>query len=114
MVMPQFDLVVIGGGSGGVRAARIAASHGARVALVEEYRMGGTCVIRGCVPKKLMVYASRFAQEFEEAAGFGWTLGSAKFDWAHLKSRRDTEVPPNLMTITAHPPPGCWLLVDSC
>ena len=90
--MPQFDLVVIGGGSGGVRAARIAASHGARVALVEEYRMGGTCVIRGCVPKKLMVYASRFAQEFEEAAGFGWTLGSAEFDWAHLKSRRDAEV----------------------
>ena len=90
--MPQFDLVVVGGGSGGVRAARIAASHGARVALVEEYRMGGTCVIRGCVPKKLMVYASRFAQEFEEAAGFGWTLGSAEFDWAHLKTRRDAEV----------------------
>jgi glutathione reductase (NADPH) len=90
--MPQFDLIVIGGGSGGVRAARIAASHGARVALVEEYRMGGTCVIRGCVPKKLMVYASRFAQEFEEAAGFGWTLGTAAFDWAHLKTRRDTEV----------------------
>ena len=75
--MSQFDLVVVGGGSGGVRAARIAAGHGARVALVEEYRMGGTCVIRGCVPKKLMVYASRFAQEFEEAAGYGWTLGDA-------------------------------------
>ncbi len=90
--MPQFDLVVVGGGSGGVRAARIAASHGARVALVEEYRMGGTCVIRGCVPKKLMVYASRFAQEFEEAAGYGWTLGDAQFDWAQLKARRDAEV----------------------
>ena len=90
--MPQFDLVVIGGGSGGVRAARIAASHGARVALVEEYRMGGTCVIRGCVPKKLMVYASRFAQEFGEAAGYGWSLGDAQFDWAHLKARRDAEV----------------------
>ena len=90
--MSQFDLVVVGGGSGGVRAARIAASHGARVALVEEYRLGGTCVIRGCVPKKLMVYASRFAQEFEEAAGYGWTVGETRFDWATLKSRRDTEV----------------------
>ena len=88
----QFDLVVIGGGSGGVRAARIAASHGARVALAEEYRMGGTCVIRGCVPKKLMVYASRFAQEFDEAAGYGWTLGGRSFDWAQLKARRDAEV----------------------
>ena len=90
--MPPFDLIVVGGGSGGVRAARIAASHGARVALVEEYRLGGTCVIRGCVPKKLMVYASRFAQEFEEAAGYGWTVGEARFDWATLKTRRDAEV----------------------
>lgn len=90
--MEQFDLIVIGGGSGGVRAARIAANHGARVALAEEYRMGGTCVIRGCVPKKLMVYASRFAQEFEEAAGFGWTLDAPRFDWAALKNRRDAEV----------------------
>ena len=90
--MSHFDLLVVGGGSGGVRAARIATSHGARVALVEEYRLGGTCVIRGCVPKKLMVYASRFAQEFEEAAGFGWTVESARFDWASLKARRDAEV----------------------
>ena len=90
--MAEFDLVVIGGGSGGVRAARIAASHGARVALIEEYRLGGTCVIRGCVPKKLMVYASRFAQEFEEAAGYGWTVDTPRFDWATLKARRDTEV----------------------
>lgn len=90
--MSHWDLIVIGGGSGGVRAARIAASHGARVALVEEYRMGGTCVIRGCVPKKLMVYASRFAQEFEEAAGFGWTVGESSFDWATLKANRDREV----------------------
>ena len=67
------DLFVIGGGSGGVRAARIAAGYGARVMLAEEYRVGGTCVIRGCVPKKLMVYASRFADDFEDAAGFGWT-----------------------------------------
>jgi glutathione reductase (NADPH) len=90
--MSEFDLVVVGGGSGGVRAARIAAGHGARVALVEEYRLGGTCVIRGCVPKKLMVYASRFAQEFEEAGGYGWALGKAHFDWATLKTRRDVEV----------------------
>jgi glutathione reductase (NADPH) len=90
--MQSFDLVVVGGGSGGVRAARIAAGHGAKVALVEEYRMGGTCVIRGCVPKKLMVYASRFAQEFAEARGFGWTLEAARFDWATLKARRDQEV----------------------
>jgi glutathione reductase (NADPH) len=90
--MQTYDLVVIGGGSGGVRAARIAANHGARVALVEEYRMGGTCVIRGCVPKKLMVYASRFAQEFEEAKGFGWTVGETRFDWPTLKARRDSEV----------------------
>jgi glutathione reductase (NADPH) len=88
----MYDLIVIGGGSGGVRAARIAAQYGAKVALIEEYRMGGTCVIRGCVPKKLMVYASRFPIEFEEAAGFGWKLSAAEFDWADLKSRRDQEV----------------------
>lgn len=90
--MPEFDLIVVGGGSGGVRAARIAAGHGADVALIEEYRLGGTCVIRGCVPKKLMVYASRFAQDFEEAAGYGWTLGDRHFDWSTLKTRRDAEV----------------------
>lgn len=90
--MQTFDLVVVGGGSGGVRAARIAAGHGAKVALLEESRMGGTCVIRGCVPKKLMVYASRFAQEFEEAKGFGWTVGSTQFDWPTLKGQRDREV----------------------
>jgi glutathione reductase (NADPH) len=86
------DLFVIGGGSGGVRAARIAAGHGARVRLAEEYRVGGTCVIRGCVPKKLMVYAGRFRDEFEDAAGFGWTLPEPRFDWATLKARRDAEV----------------------
>jgi glutathione reductase (NADPH) len=90
--MLAFDLIVVGGGSGGVRAARIAANHGARVALVEEYRLGGTCVIRGCVPKKLMVYASRFAQEFEEAAGYGWSVEAPRFDWATLKAQRDAEV----------------------
>src|SRR5688572_17152174 len=86
------DLFVIGGGSGGVRAARIAAGHGARVMLAEEYRLGGTCVIRGCVPKKLMVYASRFRDEFEDAAGFGWTTGEPRFDWSVLKTNRDAEI----------------------
>ncbi|WP_132256047.1 glutathione-disulfide reductase [Methylobacterium segetis] len=86
------DLFVIGGGSGGVRAARIAAGYGARVTLAEEYRVGGTCVIRGCVPKKLMVYAGRFADEFEDAAGFGWSVPEPRFDWSVLKRRRDAEV----------------------
>jgi glutathione reductase (NADPH) len=71
------DLFIIGAGSGGVRAARIAAEHGARVMIAEEYRVGGTCVIRGCVPKKLLVYASRFAYEFDEAPAFGWTIKGA-------------------------------------
>src|SRR5579872_6365999 len=86
------DLFVIGGGSGGVRAARIAAQHGARVALAEEYRLGGTCVIRGCVPKKLLVYASRFRAEFEDAAGFGWTVPHATFDWPTLLAAKDVEI----------------------
>ena len=86
------DLFVIGGGSGGVRAARIAAGHGARVMLAEEYRVGGTCVIRGCVPKKLLVYASRFGHEFEKAAGYGWTSGTPSFDWAALIANKDTEI----------------------
>ncbi|MDP4025012.1 glutathione-disulfide reductase [Methylobacterium sp. NEAU 140] len=86
------DLFVIGGGSGGVRAARIAAGYGAKVMLAEEYRVGGTCVIRGCVPKKLMVYAGRFADEFEDAAGFGWSVEPPRFDWSVLKRRRDAEV----------------------
>jgi glutathione reductase (NADPH) len=86
------DLFVIGGGSGGVRAARIAAGHGARVALAEEYRLGGTCVIRGCVPKKLYVYASRFADAFEDAAGFGWSPGEPGFDFPRLKAAKDREI----------------------
>ncbi len=86
------DLFVIGAGSGGVRAARIASGHGARVMVAEEYRVGGTCVIRGCVPKKLLVYASRFADEFEDAAGYGWTLGEPKFDWATLIANKDREI----------------------
>jgi glutathione reductase (NADPH) len=86
------DLFVIGGGSGGVRAARIAAQHGARVALAEEYRLGGTCVIRGCVPKKLLVYASRFHGDFQDAAGFGWTVPQAIFDWKTLIANKDKEI----------------------
>lgn len=88
----DFDLFVIGGGSGGVRAARIAAGYGARVAIAEADRYGGTCVIRGCVPKKLFVYASRFADEFEDAAGFGWTVGERSFDWAALLANKDREI----------------------
>src|SRR6202161_4607843 len=86
------DLFVIGGGSGGVRAARIAANHGARVMVAEEYRMGGTCVIRGCVPKKLFVMGSHFRQEMEDAAGFGWTVPSASFDWRTLVANKDKEI----------------------
>src|ERR1700733_13293665 len=86
------DLFVIGGGSGGARAARIAAQHGAKVMLAEEYRVGGTCVIRGCVPKKLLVYASRFRAEFEDAEGYGWTVPQATFDWPTLIANKDKEI----------------------
>nr|WP_319516785.1 glutathione-disulfide reductase [uncultured Cohaesibacter sp.] len=88
----DYDLFVIGAGSGGVRAARMAATYGAKVAVAEEYRVGGTCVIRGCVPKKLMVYASKFAHEFEDAKGFGWTVGETSFDWKTLIERKDAEI----------------------
>ena len=91
-VPSEVDLFVIGAGSGGVRAARIAAGYGAKVAVAEEYRVGGTCVIRGCVPKKLLVYASRFAHEFEDAAGFGWTVPAPTFDWATLIANKDKEI----------------------
>jgi glutathione reductase (NADPH) len=86
------DLFVIGAGSGGVRAARIAAGYGARVMLAEEYRVGGTCVIRGCVPKKLLVYASRFRDSFEDAAGFGWTVPEPSFDWPTLVRAKEKEI----------------------
>lgn len=92
MAAYDFDLFVIGGGSGGVRAARIAAMHGAKVGIAEEYRLGGTCVIRGCVPKKLFVYASRFPGEFSDAAGYGWTIGEPKFDWKTLLQNKDKEI----------------------
>ncbi|WP_026608167.1 glutathione-disulfide reductase [Methylocapsa acidiphila] len=86
------DLFVIGAGSGGVRAARIAAGYGAKVVVAEEFRVGGTCVIRGCVPKKLMVYASRFADDFVDAAGFGWSLSPPQFDWAKLVAAKEKEI----------------------
>ncbi len=88
----DYDLFVIGAGSGGVRAARIASLAGARVAIAEEYRIGGTCVIRGCVPKKLLVYGAEFAQNFADAKGFGWTVGNAAFDWATLRDNVQKEV----------------------
>ena len=88
----DYDLFVIGGGSGGVRAGRIAAEHGARVGLAEEYRMGGTCVIRGCVPKKLFVYASQYSEHFEDAPGYGWTVGDTAFDWPTLIAAKDQEI----------------------
>jgi glutathione reductase (NADPH) len=92
--MAEFDvdLFVIGGGSGGVRAARIAAGYGARVAVAEEYRMGGTCVIRGCVPKKLFVLGSHVHQEIEDAAGFGWSIPSVTFNWPTLVANKDKEI----------------------
>lgn len=89
----DYDLFVIGAGSGGVRAARISAGYGARVAVAEDYRVGGTCVIRGCVPKKLMVYASHYGDEIEDAAAYGWSLpGKASFDWASLIAAKDKEI----------------------
>jgi len=86
------DLFVIGGGSGGVRAARIAAGYGAKVLVAEEYRVGGTCVIRGCVPKKLLVYASHVRHEIEDAAGFGWSIPESSFDWPTLIANKDKEI----------------------
>ncbi len=88
----DYDLFVIGAGSGGVRAARISAGYGAKVAVAEEYRTGGTCVIRGCVPKKLLVYASRFSDDFADAAGYGWNVPAPSFDWAKLIANKDREI----------------------
>lgn len=92
MAAYDYDLFVIGGGSGGVRAGRVAASMGKKVGIAEEYRFGGTCVIRGCVPKKLFVYASQFHEHFEDAAGFGWDVGKSTFDWAKLIEAKDKEI----------------------
>lgn len=86
------DYFVIGGGSGGVRSARIAAGYGAKVAIAEESRWGGTCVIKGCVPKKLLVYASEVRRSVDDAAGYGWTIGESRFDWATLIEAKDKEI----------------------
>ncbi len=88
----DYDLLVIGAGSGGVRAARVAAGHGAKVAIVEEHRIGGTCVIRGCVPKKLLVYGAHFAEDLEDARRFGWQVSGAAFDWPTLRDNVLAEV----------------------
>jgi glutathione reductase (NADPH) len=88
----DYDLFVIGAGSGGVRAARVAAGHGARVAIAEESRVGGTCVIRGCVPKKLLTYAAHYHEDFEDAAAYGWTVEAARFDWPTLIANKDREI----------------------
>ncbi|WP_374650728.1 glutathione-disulfide reductase [Dongia sp.] len=88
----DYDLFVIGAGSGGVRAARVAAGHGARVAIAEESRVGGTCVIRGCVPKKLLSYAAHFHEDFEDSRNYGWTVGEARFDWSTLIANKDKEI----------------------
>lgn len=93
-MMPQhdYDLIVIGAGSGGVRAARLAAKTGAKVAIIEQVQVGGTCVLRGCVPKKLLVYASEYSQAFRDAKGFGWTVDWARFDWPTLRDAVQNEV----------------------
>jgi glutathione reductase (NADPH) len=88
----EIDLFVIGAGSGGTRAARIAAGYGAKVVVAEEFRVGGTCVIRGCIPKKLFVYASRFRDDFEDAEGFGWHVGKTSFDWPTLVAGKEKEI----------------------
>src|SRR3954447_1684466 len=90
--MADFDLFVIGAGSGGVRAARVSAAYGARVAVAEEYKVGGTCVIRGCVPKKLLVYGAHFAEDLDDAAMFGWDVPTKRFDWAVLRDNVLAEV----------------------
>ncbi|HEX5259023.1 MAG TPA: glutathione-disulfide reductase [Sphingomicrobium sp.] len=90
--MADFDLFVIGAGSGGVRASRVAAAYGARVAIAEEYKVGGTCVIRGCVPKKLLVYGAHFAEDLDDAAMFGWDVPEKRFDWAVLRDNVLAEV----------------------
>src|SRR6476646_10065210 len=90
--MADFDLFVIGAGSGGVRASRMAAAYGARVAIAEEYKVGGTCVIRGCVPKKLLVYGAHFAEDLDDAAMFGWDVPKKRFDWPTLRDNVLAEV----------------------
>src|SRR4051794_15598161 len=90
--MADFDLFVIGAGSGGVRAARVSAGYGARVGIAEEHKVGGTCVIRGCVPKKLLVYGAHFAEDLNDAAMFGWDIATCRFDWPVLRDNVLAEV----------------------
>ena len=90
--MTHYDLIVIGGGSGGVRAARISAGHGAKVAICEEFRYGGTCVIRGCVPKKMMVYAAHYHEDFQDSQFYGWDVSVNNFDWSTLIKNKDQEI----------------------
>jgi glutathione reductase (NADPH) len=92
MAKYDYDLFTIGAGSGGVRAGRVSASYGAKVAIAEERYLGGTCVNVGCIPKKLLVYAAHFSEDFEDAAGFGWTVGARRFDWARLIANKNTEI----------------------
>ena len=93
MTSRDFDLFTIGAGAGGVRASRISASTGARVAVAEERYLGGTCVNVGCIPKKLLVYASHYREDFEDAAsGYGWTIGERRFDWPTLIANKDREI----------------------
>ena len=87
-----YDLITIGAGSGGVRASRLSAGYGGRVAVVEESRVGGTCVMRGCVPKKLLVYGAHYAEHFEDARGFGWSVGDVSHDWGALVAANDKEL----------------------
>src|SRR5258708_30009572 len=88
----DFDLLTIGAGSGGVAGTRRAGSYGARTAIIESLRVGGTCVLRGCVPKKLLVYGVHFAEELEDAAGYGWEIGASRLDWAKLIPAKDREL----------------------
>src|SRR5258708_37663211 len=92
MASYEFDLFTIGAGSGGVAGSRRAAAYGARVGICEESRVGGTCVIRGCIPKKLLVYGAHFADDFADAAGFGWNVGLPSFDWPTLIANKDGEI----------------------
>ena len=92
MARYDYDLFTIGAGSGGVRASRVSAGFGARVAIAEERDLGGTCVNVGCIPKKLLVYASHYTEDFEDARAYGWTVGKSSFDWATLIRNKDREI----------------------
>ena len=92
MATYDFDLITIGAGSGGVRATRLAGGYGARAAIAEESRVGGTCVMRGCIPKKLLIYGAHFAYDFEDAHGYGWTVDAPRFDWTTLIANKNKEL----------------------